>query len=222
MLNLGTKKAIQEPLQLALKKPLYQKIDEKIAEAKELLEQNSKISVPFLMRKLKVSASMAKQIRDQVLIQHKINYQTIELSKNRPIEKEWIENAQKDLNPIADEWNREIYKRKNSYISTKIGRKKYELSKKGKIARKRTKALRDRRTKKINFSEKEKELIRDFYIQCPQGFHVDHIIPLSKGGGHALSNLQWLTRSQNSRKKDRLPKIETEYPHCLVNRDNFK
>ena len=31
-----------------------------------------------------------------------------------------------------------------------------------------------------------------FYAQCPEGYHVDHIFPLVKGGRHELSNLQHL------------------------------
>ena len=34
-------------------------------------------------------------------------------------------------------------------------------------------------------------------------YHVDHIRPLSRGGLHHPDNLQVLTRSENSRKKDR-------------------
>lgn len=36
--------------------------------------------------------------------------------------------------------------------------------------------------------------------------HVDHIIPLSKGGKHILSNLQILTATENMKKGARLPR----------------
>ena len=48
------------------------------------------------------------------------------------------------------------------------------------------------------------ELIR-FYLNTPKGLTVDHIIPLSKGGLHCLTNLQYLTGSENSSKRDSIP-----------------
>jgi 5-methylcytosine-specific restriction endonuclease McrA len=46
--------------------------------------------------------------------------------------------------------------------------------------------------------------IKDFYANCPPGYEVDHIIPLSKGGLHTLSNLQYLTISENRRKSNKI------------------
>lgn len=46
--------------------------------------------------------------------------------------------------------------------------------------------------------------IRLFYQNCPAGYEVDHIIPISKGGLHTLSNLQYLTVSENRSKSNKL------------------
>jgi hypothetical protein len=49
----------------------------------------------------------------------------------------------------------------------------------------------------------EKNKIAEFYSMCPQGFHVDHIIPLQGdlvSGLHTLSNLQYLSSADNIRK----------------------
>lgn len=50
----------------------------------------------------------------------------------------------------------------------------------------------------------EKKLIGKFYRNCPDGYEVDHIIPLSKGGKHCLSNLQYLTKEENRKKSAKL------------------
>jgi hypothetical protein len=50
----------------------------------------------------------------------------------------------------------------------------------------------------------EKKHIGDFYKNCPHGHEVDHIIPISKGGKHILSNLQYLTWKENRSKGAKL------------------
>lgn len=47
--------------------------------------------------------------------------------------------------------------------------------------------------------------LRDFYIAMSMGesFHVDHIIPVSKGGAHAAWNLQVIPAIDNLRKGDK-------------------
>lgn len=48
------------------------------------------------------------------------------------------------------------------------------------------------------------DAIRKFYLACPEGYEVDHIIPLSKKGEHKLSNLQYLLAAENRRKSNKL------------------
>ncbi|MES2180738.1 MAG: HNH endonuclease signature motif containing protein, partial [Pseudomonadota bacterium] len=52
----------------------------------------------------------------------------------------------------------------------------------------------------------EVEAIREFYANRPDGYEVDHIIPLFGklvSGLHVLSNLQYLTESENSKKSNK-------------------
>lgn len=46
--------------------------------------------------------------------------------------------------------------------------------------------------------------LQQFYLNCPEGYEVDHIIPISKGGLHCLENLQYLTISENRRKSNKI------------------
>ena len=52
------------------------------------------------------------------------------------------------------------------------------------------------------------DAIRDFYFFCPEGYHVDHIIPINHpriSGLHILWNLQYLPGADNLLKSNALP-----------------
>jgi HNH endonuclease len=51
----------------------------------------------------------------------------------------------------------------------------------------------------VNIKELQK-----IYANCPDGHEVDHIIPISKGGLHHPDNLQYLSRSENRKKSNKL------------------
>lgn len=58
----------------------------------------------------------------------------------------------------------------------------------------------------IDIDDEEKEKIKQFYANTPGGYHVDHIIPLSKGGKHCFINLQYLKKSENLTKNAKICK----------------
>ena len=65
-----------------------------------------------------------------------------------------------------------------------------------------------RRANKIQRTPKwaDLERIRLIYLDCPEGYHVDHIIPLQGelvSGLHVPENLQYLTAGENLRKSNK-------------------
>ena len=50
----------------------------------------------------------------------------------------------------------------------------------------------------------DKEAIKKIYDNRPDGYEVDHITPLAKGGLHHQDNLQYLTLTENRAKGDRI------------------
>lgn len=97
--------------------------------------------------------------------------------------------------------------------------REYEKTDKGKKARKKVTCTRSSRFKYLSKGLTKQEIneLRKFYLDCPSGYHVDHIFPISKGGKHILWNLQFLTKEQNSIKFCTIPchleKFEKS-PYC--------
>lgn len=61
-----------------------------------------------------------------------------------------------------------------------------------------------RRQRRVCFGQ---EGIRDLYMKCPSGFHVDHKIPLhgkQVSGLHVIWNLQYLPAADNLRKSNKV------------------
>lgn len=95
--------------------------------------------------------------------------------------------------------NRQYYKENKEVLKAKV--KDYQRKNKGKVnarvARRKAQKL------KASVTWANKKILQQIYISCPEGYHVDHIIPLIHPlicGLHVESNLQYLTKSENSSK----------------------
>ncbi len=100
---------------------------------------------------------------------------------------------------------KELYKDVDNYAIHKEYMKKYYATEKGIYAKRLGDYKRRSKFKSAcqDLSWEERKLIGQFYKNCPQGYEVDHIHPISKGGKHCLSNLQYLTKEENRRKSSK-------------------
>lgn len=62
---------------------------------------------------------------------------------------------------------------------------------------------RQKKFRKIHPSA-NKQIMIEIYKNCPNGYEVDHITPLSKGGLHHQDNLQYLTKFETRKKSNKM------------------
>ena len=89
--------------------------------------------------------------------------------------------------------------------SSPLNPEKLKKSKEHLLAmRRKDQANRRARIKNSTPPDADMQKIKEIYLNCPEGYEVDHIIPLSKGGLHHQDNLQYLTANENRRKGNRI------------------
>ena len=124
---------------------------------------------------------------------------------------EFIKRAQVVCKENAEERYKENYNKRIKSIQKwnddnrkflRESQKNYRETEKGKYASSKRNASRNNKFKSSceDLSIEEKNIIGNFYKNCPIGYEVDHIIPICKGGKHCLSNLQYLTKEENRKK----------------------
>jgi len=101
--------------------------------------------------------------------------------KIRQVNKEWANNHIEETNKIKARW-----KKQNPLAVRHHG------------------ALRRLRLKNQVSKDVDLEAIKLFYKNTPKGMEVDHIIPVSKGGLHCVSNFQYLSPKENRQKYNTL------------------
>lgn len=112
----------------------------------------------------------------------------------------WVERNRERSNEIKVK-----YARKNHEIVKLSKRKWYDANPKQRMAN-----VRSYQARKLNalphwLTKDQLKEMRSFYVNCPAGYEVDHIIPLrgkNVCGLHVPSNLQYLTISENRRKSN--------------------
>lgn len=112
--------------------------------------------------------------------------------KQKLYQKEYYKNNQEKLVEHQRQWRKDNPDRVKQY-SINRNRGKRLASK----ARRRANKL-NQTPEYANF-----KLIKQIYEHCPEGYHVDHMIPLSKRGLHYESNLCYLPASVNVAKHNK-------------------
>ena len=144
----------------------------------ELLKQKKQYYEDNKERMLKYGKEHYKKNKDKILEYQKVYYQK---NKDGKIKDYLVENKDiiKNRKRVYDRKHRT--KNKSYYLALS---KKYKLSKKNQVP---------------EFANLN--LITKIYESCPEGYHVDHMVPISKGGLHWESNLCYLPASINSAKR---------------------
>jgi hypothetical protein len=153
--------------------------------ARPLLKQHGTLSTSYLIRKLKVDYEEALKIMNALGV--KTREQEVD---------EFVQRAK-------DEMKEEVREHFSNYQKRKRDKAiQYNRSDKGKISIEKGWKKRAEIMKRLTegLGDVERWKIRAFYKACPKECHVDHIIPVSKGGNHRLENLQYLPIEQNRRK----------------------
>ena len=113
--------------------------------------------------------------------------------------KTWRENNKEKL----EEYNKDYYTSNKEHIANL--QSEWKKNNRGKV-REMSAAHRARKLKATPKWANMKK-IRDIYLNCPKGFEVDHIIPLkgkTVSGLHVENNLQYLTKSENCSKGNKI------------------
>ena len=112
-----------------------------------------------------------------------------------------------------DKEYRKDYRAKHR-VNFKAYRKKYLQSPKGKAASTAISAKRRAAQLPRIPLWGDIEAVKQVYVTCPEGYHVDHIIPLQGelvSGLHIAANLQYLTAKANCEKNNSYDVNQYEY-----------
>lgn len=131
------------------------------------------------------------------------------LSRRR---KEWAANAE-EINKVR----REQYQQRKEELNKK--RRETEAANRKKVraelreqyrkhsAKRKADAIKNHKLRKLRIPAwSEQEKIYEFYKNCPDGYHVDHVIPLLGqfvSGLHVFGNLQYLPAAENIAKRNK-------------------
>lgn len=133
--------------------------------------------------------------------------------RDRAATKAWALNNPEKLKTYREKHNKAYYDSNKSYFINYANKNKEIRTKRSAEWAKTNPEIRAsrqayRRAKQLKATPKwaDLEAIEQFYLNCPKGWHVDHIYPLQgkyQSGLHVLENLQYLPAIENLRKSNK-------------------
>lgn len=112
--------------------------------------------------------------------------------------------------------------KENRREKTATGREKkrrYRRSPSGRARQRRRSIAKRKQIRVATPKWGDKSSVNRFLDGCPEGHHIDHIVPLRGGsvcGLHILENLQYLPAQENIRKSNKVIPITLEYAVCPI------
>ena len=120
---------------------------------------------------------------------------------------EYYQSNRESLDLANKEWA------KNNKEALKAIKHKYYYSERGLVQNKEKANYRRAAKKMATPSWVCRESLRQIYKNCPPGYHVDHIIPLSHPlvcGLHVPWNLQYLPAEENLKKSNKIKELSCQ------------
>lgn len=98
-------------------------------------------------------------------------------------------------------------------------KRRYLSTPSGKAYQRRKSLMKEEKVKRATPTWHETTLVNQFIAACPDGHHIDHIVPLkgkSVCGLHTLANLQYLPAQENLSKSNKVDPMTLDYAVCVL------
>lgn len=201
----------------------YEKNKEKILKQKKEYYESNNEKIKLEQEKYRKVNVEKKRQYDKIYRKENAEIMKIKLKKFRQENQERVKEQRKN-NPKIKEYEKRYRQEKAEQI--KAQQKKYYQSERGRESIFKKSMKRRSYKQKVQFTPMERKEIleRDNWTcQCcgikvhdrstgdwntPDKAHIDHIVPISKGGSSVPNNLQVLCRTCNTSKRNSINKVE--------------